>query len=137
MKNIIIKLGLVALISVLCVGVADAKKKKGTSDGVGKIEFSEKVYDFGKIKEKGGQVTHEFEFVNAGDGNLAILNATAECGCTRPTFNEAPIAPGKKGKLKVSYNPKGRPGSFEKVITVTTTGNPRKVRVKIRGIVIE
>lgn len=135
MKGLLIKLGLVVMAMVLCFSVADAKKKN--TSGVGKINFAEKVYDFGKIKEKGGLATHEFAFTNDGDGNLVILKATAECGCTRPSFSDAPVPPGKSGKIKVSYNPLGRPGSFEKVVTVTTTGNPRKVHLKIRGTVTE
>lgn len=136
MKNILLKAGILMIIAVLGFAVADAKKKMN-ADGVGKIQFSEKVYDFGKIKEKGGLVTHEFQFVNAGDGNLVILKATAECGCTRPSFSDSPIAPGKSGKIKVSYNPLGRPGSFDKTVTVTTNGNPRKIRLKIRGVVTD
>lgn len=119
------------------VGVGTAQAKKNKNDGEGKIDFTEKVYDFGKIKENGGLVTHEFKFTNNGDGNLVILKAAAECGCTRPSYSDAPVAPGKFGKLKVSYNPKGRLGSFEKVVTVTATGSPRKVRLKIRGVVVE
>ncbi|MDE5653215.1 MAG: DUF1573 domain-containing protein [Muribaculaceae bacterium] len=136
MNKLFLKLMIVAVVALFGCVIADAKKSK-TADGVGKIAFAEKVYDFGKIKEKGGLVSHEFQFVNAGDGNLVILKATAECGCTRPSYSDAPVAPGKSGKLKVSYNPAGRPGSFEKVVTVTTTGNPRKVRLKIRGTVTD
>lgn len=135
MKNTFVKIGLILLISLIVFGIADAKKK--SPNGTGKIKFVENIYDFGKIQEKGGLVTHEFQFVNEGDGNLIILDAKAECGCTRPSYSDAPVAPGKTGKLKVSYNPLGRPGSFDKTVTVTTSGNPRKVRVKIRGVVVE
>lgn len=136
MRNIWIKAALITLAVIIGAGFADAKKKK-PSEGVGKIEFAEKVYDFGKIKEKGGLVSHDFSFTNVGDGNLVIVKATAECGCTRPSYPDAPIAPGKSNKVKVSYNPLGRPGHFEKVVTITTTGNPRKVHIKIRGVVVE
>lgn len=127
----------ILVVIVLMVGTTIIEAKKKANDGVGKMEFSEKVYDFGKIKEKGGLVSHEFTFTNKGDGNMAILKAAAECGCTRPSYSDAPVAPGKTGKVKVSYNPAGRPGSFEKVVTITNTGNPRKVRIKIRGVVVE
>lgn len=121
--------------AVGCFGVFSVQAKKKSKEGEAKIEFAEKVYDFGVIKEDGGNVSHDFEFTNAGDGNLAIFKATAECGCTKPSYPKNPVAPGKKGKVKVTYNPLGRPGGFEKVVTVTTNGNPRKMRLKIRGIV--
>lgn len=128
MKRFIISLMAVMLL----FGVAEAKKK--TADGTPKIKFTETVRDFGTIKNDRPAV-HDFEFINEGDGNLVLLDATAECGCTRPEIPEKPIAPGKKGKVKVSFNPIGRPGSFEKTITVKTNGSPKKVRLKIRGTV--
>lgn len=126
---------LVAVVALVCGLGAQAKKK--TANGEAQIVFTEKTFDFGVIKENNGAVSHEFEFTNTGDGNLLILKATAECGCTRPTFPEKPVAPGKKGKLKVTYNPSGRPGGFDKVVTVTTNGSPRKVRLKVRGTVVK
>ena len=96
----------------------------------------DKVYNFGNIREDGGPVSCEFEFVNTGSSNLVVISATAECGCTTPEFPKQPIAPGKKGKIKVTYNPLGRPGGFDKVVTVKTNGKPSKARLKIRGSVI-
>ena len=64
------------------------------------------------------------------------FSATAECGCTKPVFPKQPIAPGKNGVIKVTYNPIGRPGAFDKVVTIKTNGKPGKVRLKIRGTVM-
>lgn len=115
---------------VLAVSPAMAKKTKASA------EFAERVYDFGVVKESGGPVSHDFEFTNTGESNLVIVNATAECGCTQPEYSEQPVAPGKKSKLKVTFNPLARPGAFEKVVTVKTNGDPKKVRIKIRGTVV-
>lgn len=101
------------------------------------IAFDKETHDFGKIREKGGKVTCEFTFSNAGAGNLVITDATAQCGCTKPTYPENPIAAGKTGVIKVTYNPMGRPGLFEKTVTVKTNGHPKKVRLKIKGEVIQ
>lgn len=100
------------------------------------MEAKETVHNFGNIREDGGPVSCEFEFENTGKGNLVIVSATAECGCTKPEFPKQPIAPGKKGKISVTYNPLGRPGGFDKVVTVKTNGKPGKMRFKIRGTVI-
>ncbi len=104
-------------------------------DPKGKMAFEEYSHNFGTIKESAGPVTYEFNFVNAGDGNLSIIEATAQCGCTKPSFPKAPIAPGKTGKVKVTYNPAGRPGAFSKTITVRATGSPSKAKLKITGTV--
>ena len=127
------RLILMAVAVVVAAGAISARKAK--ADGTPQIVFAETIWDFGTIKND-RPATHDFEFINDGDGNLVVLDATAECGCTRPEIPEKPIAPGKKGKVKVSFNPIGRPGSFEKTVTVKTNGSPKKVRLKIRGTVM-
>ena len=127
-KKRIFRIGLLLIAMVTICFPAFAEKK-------GEIHFAETIYDFGTINEDGGPVSHEFEFTNDGKGNLVIVSAKAECGCTRPEFPEAPIAPGHKGVIKVTYNPLGRPGGFTKTVTVKTNGNPAKVTLKIRGTV--
>lgn len=125
----------ILLIIIAAVIPLAVMAKKNNPEGQGSIAFEETVYDFGTIPENKGAVSHEFEFINSGNGNLVILDATAQCGCTRPEYSKSPIGPGKKSKLKVTYNPLGRPGSFEKTVTVKTNGKPSKTRIKIKGIV--
>lgn len=118
------------LLAVLAVAVgAEAKKKQAVA------RFDETVYSFGTIPEKGGKVSHTFEFTNDGDANLVIVDASADCGCTVPEYPTAPVAPGKKGKIKVTFNPLYRPGSFDKVVTVRTNAKQKKIRLKISGTV--
>lgn len=101
------------------------------------IKFLETSHEFGNVKEKGGKVRTEFRFVNTGDAPLLILNATASCGCTDPSFQDAPIAPGDTSVIKVSYNPDGRPGEFNKTIVVRSNSiKNATTRLKIKGCVI-
>ena len=101
-----------------------------------RISFNESVYDFGQISLKKGKVSHEFTFTNSGEKNLVITDARADCGCTRPEYSEAPVAPGKSGTVKVTFVPAAK-GHFSKKVTITTNGNPRKVRLLIKGEVVE
>ncbi len=128
MKNIIT---IAALIAALMVAIPAMAAKKEA-----KISFKEKVYDFGQISLKGGKVSHEFSFTNDGDGNLVITNARADCGCTRPEYSDEPVAPGKSGKIKVTFVPAAK-GNFTKKITVTSNGTPKKTRLLIKGEVEE
>ena len=101
------------------------------------VEFTSTSHDFGNIKEEGDPVSCEFEFTNTGDAPLVIISASASCGCTRPEFPKKPIQPGKSGKIKVTYLPKGRPGEFSKSVRVRTNAKkPKKVNLKISGVVI-
>ncbi|MDE5869261.1 MAG: DUF1573 domain-containing protein, partial [Muribaculaceae bacterium] len=90
---------LLLLAVTVCMILPAIAKEKGES----KISFSEKRHNFGTVKEDGGPVSCEFQFVNDGDGNLIIYEATAQCGCTKPEYPKNPLAPGKSGKIKVTY----------------------------------
>ena len=98
-----------------------------------KISFEETTHDFGKFKEVDGKVTHQFEFVNTGGGDLIIQNVSASCGCTAPSWTREPIPPGGKGYVAATYNPAGRPGAFRKYVTVISNSNPGSVRLTIAG----
>ena len=97
--------------------------------------FNNRLHDFGVIKEQGGPVTTEFELINTGKKPLIIIDATASCGCTRPEYPTKPIKPGKKGKVKVTYSPLGRPGAFRKTVKVRTNGDPKTATLIIQGTV--
>ena len=114
----------------------NAQQKQQTQQKNGKAVFAVDSHDFGNINESDGPVTFVFEFTNAGTDPLVLKNVQASCGCTTPDWTKAPILPGKKENIKVTYNPAGRPGSFEKNITVTSDGNPETQILKIKGVVI-
>ncbi|MDE5886513.1 MAG: DUF1573 domain-containing protein [Muribaculaceae bacterium] len=119
------------ILAILSLATLPVLAKGGKPHGV----VAKSTHDFGIVKEDGGPVSFEFILTNEGEGNLIVIDAKADCGCTRPEFPKAPIAPGKSGKVKVTYNPLGRPGSFDKVVTLRTNGSPSKIRLKIRGTV--
>lgn len=98
--------------------------------------FKESSHDFGNIQEAKGPVSYTFEFTNTGNKPLIIVDAVASCGCTKPEYSGKPIKPGKKGKIKVTYSPIGRPGAFRKTIKVRTNGAEKRATLTITGVVI-
>lgn len=123
------------LLALLLLCMAALTPRAYAKGGDAKIHFDETSFDFGQVSVKKGHVSHEFTFTNQGEGNLVILDAKADCGCTRPAYGEAPVAPGKQGTVKVTFVPNGR-GFFSKKVTVITNGSPRKARLVIKGEVI-
>lgn len=93
-------------------------------------------HNFGNISEKGGRVSHDFKVVNTGDKPLVFISASAACGCTKPQVPKQPVAPGDTAVVKVSYDPYGRPGEFNKTVTVKTNAKPSKLKLRIQGTVI-
>ena len=100
------------------------------------ITFSKTTHDFGKINEADGRVTTVFEFTNEGMVPLVLTNVKASCGCTTPKWTHEPIEPGAKGNITVTYNPNGRPGRFQKTVTVTSNAAEPTTKLYIKGEVI-
>jgi hypothetical protein len=97
------------------------------------IEFKTTTHDFGDIKEEGGPQKYKFVFTNKGTTPLIVSNVNASCGCTTPGWTKEPVMPGKTGFVEAEYNPQGRPGAFNKSLTVTTNGNPATLQIYIKG----
>lgn len=103
--------------------------------GQAMLTFSKTSHDFGQVKE-GVQASHDFEFTNTGKSPLIISNVSASCGCTTPFWTKDPVLPGKKGKITASYNSNGRPGIFNKSITVVSNAEPSTQVLTIQGSVL-
>jgi len=101
------------------------------------ITVDKTVYDFGTVKESGGLVSTTFTITNNSKDPVVITNVGTSCGCTAPDWTKEPIASGKTGTVTITYNPSGRIGLFDKTITITTSGNPDRIIVRIKGTVEE
>ncbi len=97
------------------------------------LQFREESFDFGYVKEEGGPVVHEFLFTNNSVKAVKILSVQASCGCTTPAWTHEPIGPGNTGFIQASYNPVGRPGYFNKSLTVTTDLDASPLILQIKG----
>jgi hypothetical protein len=100
------------------------------------MAFESVDHDFGKIKEDAGPANFNFNFKNTGKIPLVISTVNASCGCTTPEWSKDPVLPGKSGFIKVSYNPQGRPGSFNKTVTIVANIANGSQVLKISGEVL-
>lgn len=91
--------------------------------------FTSENYDFGTVEE-GPAAEHVFTFTNTGKEPIVIQRVQPSCGCTTPDWTKDPIAPGKSGMIKASYGTQGRPGHFEKSMTVFTNAGTKMVTFK-------
>lgn len=101
------------------------------------ISFTKELHDFGTIKEIDGVKSYKFVFKNTGKKPLIINNVKASCGCTTPAWTKAPIGSGKTGHVEVKFDPKNRPGPFNKTITVSSNASKGDTKLSIKGQVIE
>ena len=120
-------------------GAADSTATEASSAMAGTdapvMTFETTSYDFGKIKE-GEKVVYEFKFTNTGKTPLIINDATATCGCTVPEVPKEPVKPGAEGVIKVVFDSMGKGGIQDKVVTVTSNGNPNINDVHLVGEVL-
>ena len=120
------------IISTLCMALAAVAMF--AQDPV--ITFEKTEHDFGKIHEEDGRVSTVFEFKNEGMTPLVLSNVRASCGCTTPTWTKEPVEPGQTGSITVTYNPNGRPGRFQKTVTITSNASEPTKKVYIKGEVL-
>lgn len=106
-----------------------------TAQAQGTIKFDSENFDFKNVAE-GTLATHEFTFTNTGNQPVVIANVQASCGCTTPEWTKTPVLPGKTGSVKAVYNSNGRPGQFNKTVTVTSNASNASVILTIKGSVL-
>ena len=75
--------------------------------------------------------------VNTGDEPVTLTAVRPACGCTAPSYSTDAVAPGGQGQITVEYNSQGRPGPFNKSISVEADGaEPQHVTLYIAGTVV-
>lgn len=99
------------------------------------VKFVEYTWNFGDVKEDGGSVSHKFVFTNTSSRPVVVLDVSASCGCTSPSFSRKPVMPGAKGEIDVAFDPINRPGHFSKGVVVKLADNER-VTLNVEGNVI-
>lgn len=102
----------------------------------GEAEFRQQAHDLGEIPEDGGIEVARFFYKNVGNDSLTITNVEVDCGCTRPNWLKAPLAPGDSAFITTAFDPKGREGRFEKSIIVYTDGAPGVILLRLNGQVV-
>lgn len=83
------------------------------------IQWIDSVINKGNVNE-GEQLEIAFRFKNTGNSPLIIKDVRPSCGCTLAEKPEAPVAPGKEGVIKTTFDTKSRVGNNHKTIVVDT-----------------
>ncbi len=100
------------------------------------VRWLSTTHNFGAFDEDSGPVTCDFTFINTGSEPVSITSARASCGCTMPSYPTSSIAPGDSGFITVSYDPAGRPGRFDKTVTVDMSSPDSRIKLHVTGTVV-
>ena len=93
------------------------------------------TFDFGKVKQN-TPPTATFIVTNISSEPLIIEAANPTCGCTISDYTKAPIAPGKTGVIKATYNAANL-GAIHKTLTVKFAGIDELKSINLAGEVLE
>ena len=104
--------------------------------GRAEVRLVDPIYDFGIIREADGPRTGYAHIVNLGPDSTFISDVRPSCGCTGANFFSDPIAPGDTTTVSFTYDPKGRPGFFEKTVKIYVGDNRERYIVKMSGTVV-
>ena len=97
------------------------------------LAFTERVYNFGTIKEKNGKVSHTFIFQNNGKKPITVNDVHSACGCIGKVVNNGTVKPGEKGKVVITFDPSYKSGFFSKEIVVLSNNGQRYNRIWVEG----
>lgn len=133
---------LFSLTALVCSTVLFAQEAKTTAPATttaatpGKkaadvAKFESETIDLGKIKQDNPS-TATFTVTNISKEPLIIEQANPTCGCTISDYTKEPIAPGKTGTIKATYNAKNL-NAFEKHLTVKFAGVDEVKSITIKG----
>jgi hypothetical protein len=128
------KLLSVLFITVAIAGLALPMNAQDAAKPVAGMNWKTTTIDLGKI-EQGKPVTVEFEFTNPSMVPLIINSVHPNCGCTVADYPKEPVAPGKSGKIVVTYNAASS-GAFTKSTSVITNAAEGNTALIIKGEVI-
>jgi len=96
------------------------------------INFKKKVHKFPKTKE-GITLEHDFLFTNTGNEPLIINNIKVSCTCTKFTYADEAIKPGKSSSIHVTFdtNKKYDWQDRKLIIMSNAKNNPETIRFKV------
>ena len=108
----------VGLVGCLRLSGGQAGKPAAEEKGA-QLRLEGTSWDFGDVPRRGGDLVHEFRFVNDGTAPLVLLRVVTSCSCLKASFSKRPVAPADSGVIRIVYEPhKSEPGTFNKVIQI-------------------
>lgn len=122
---------------LLCLHFAGAVSAGAQNVFEQTVSFDKIVHDFGDIMMSDGPQSCTFTMKNISGAPVVIHRVITSCGCTEPTWTEAPIRPGETGQIHVVFSNDQGPYPFSKSVTVYVSGLSKPIVLKVRGIVHE
>ncbi len=96
----------------------------------GALFFEQTFISLGSIQDKEEPIKVIYKYRNIGKGKTTILNIKPDCSCSKPKWDNKPIAFNQNGEIEIYFYPKDLSGTQTKTITVFTDGEPNVYYLK-------
>ena len=130
---------LVALLAVCALRAQEPEGVEQLPEEEPALRFESTVWNFGRIEEADGVVSHTFRYRNLSDRFVAIERVYSSCGCTTGDYSRKPLKPGGEVEFTVNFDPEGvrtRGGKVEKSVTIVFDKGRGRVELQVRGKVV-
>lgn len=99
--------------------------------------FTPSTIEIDTVRYDSGPVEVTFSFQNVSGKPVTLLDVRPQCGCTVPVYSRSAVGPGKKGTVKVTFDPSQTYGEQKRYLTVVSTnGDYRKLNtIQVHGYV--
>ncbi|MBD3638408.1 MAG: DUF1573 domain-containing protein [Crocinitomicaceae bacterium] len=103
--------------------------------GGAEFSFKDRSYKFPDTPE-GELLEHDFHFTNSGDSPLIISKYEVACSCTKITFPQEPVAPGKSGVIHLTFDTNGKYGFQSRKVHIYSNASKRPTVISFKVTVI-
>ncbi len=100
------------------------------------VRFDSNEWDFGRIKEIDGAVSHTFLIINDSSSPLMVSRAVPGCSCITAIIPKEVVAPGCSAELEVFYLPSGADGVTYRSIDILESGGSSLGTLNVRADVV-
>lgn len=126
------KIVVIILLFIICYPALSQDNKLPPTQ----LKIVPEIYNFGKIMEKDGIVDAKFTITNISKKPYIINYSYSGCGCVAAKVSKEPLMPGKSRDIYVEFDPKRRPGVFQRDVMLVSNNKKRGDMLNIKGEVI-
>lgn len=103
---------------------------------VSQLKIEPEIVDMGMIKEENGIVKAIFKITNISKRPYIMNYNFSSCGCLSSKISKEPLMPGASREVVVEYDPKRRPGIFNKEVVLVSDNKKHGDPLRVMGEVL-
>lgn len=112
-----------AQIKIVRREVLDSISNPALASNASCLKFDKVEIKAEPMQENDAPETFIYSFRNTSDSPVKIDRVVSTCTCAKAECNKETVGPGQEASVRLTYYPKGHPGTFERKVFVYTDGH--------------